>query len=166
MRVNVQAGKKPQSFAELNQVGSMAKKMEVSMRLSASVIAMVLTTAMAGGAVAQQGPAQSVPGMMHPMMGPGMMGPGMMMGNGNWCGGCGYVGPGWNAQQLNLNLSVADVKAYMERFLQYQGNARVKLGSVKEVDANTVTADVLTTEGAALVARYVFDRHTGAYRPG
>ena len=76
------------------------------------------------------------------------------------------MGPGWGAQPSNLNLSAADVRGYMERYLQYQGNARVKLGAVKEVDANTVTADVVTTEGAALVQRYVFDRHTGAYRPG
>lgn len=76
------------------------------------------------------------------------------------------MGPGWGAQPSNLNLSAADVKSYMERYLQYQGNPRVKLGAVKEVDANTVTVDVVTTEGAALVQRYTFDRHTGAYRPG
>ncbi|WP_041374521.1 hypothetical protein [Phenylobacterium zucineum] len=135
------------------------------MRLSTTAYAFAATVAafgLAGGALAQPGP-----GMMNHMSGhPMMMHRGMMMGNGNWCGGCGYMGPGWSSQRSNLNLSAADVRAYMERYLQYEGNPRVKLGSVKETDANTITADVVTTEGAALVQRYVFDRQTGAFRPG
>lgn len=154
---------------------------------SAAWAAMVVAMGLAGEAAAQSGqggmgpgtmgghmmqpgtmgPGMMGPGMMgHGMMGPGMMGPGMMMGNGAWCGGCGYMGPGWGAQRSNLNLSAADVKAYMERYLQYQGNPRVKLGAIKETDVDTVTADVVTTEGGALVQRYIFDRHSGAYRPG
>lgn len=141
--------------------------MRLSMNLAATTL--VAALGLAGAAVAQPAPAPGPhgPGMMNHMGGhPMMMGPGMMMGNGTWCGGCGYMGPGWGAQRANLNLSAADVKSFMERYLQHQGNPRVKLGAVKEADADTVTADVVTTEGNALVQRYLFDRHTGAYRPG
>ena len=140
--------------------------MRVSM--SAASAAIVVALGLAGSAIAQPGPGTMGPGMMGRgmMMGPGMMGPGMMMGNGAWCGGCGYMGPGWGAQRSNLNLGAADVKTYMERYLQYQANPRVKLGAIKETDADTITADVVTAEGGARVQRYLFDRHTGAYRPG
>ncbi len=135
------------------------------MRLSTTASALAALAAavgLAGGAMAQPGPGMMTHMGDHPMM----MGHGMMMDNGGWCGGCGYMGPGWSSKRANLNLSAADVRAYMERYLQYQGNPRVKLGAVRETDANTITADVVTTDVAALVQRYVFDRQTGGYRPG
>ncbi|KQY95886.1 hypothetical protein ASD21_05095 [Caulobacter sp. Root1455] len=146
--------------------------MRVSKIATGAAIAMAL--AVAGLAIAQSGPGLGAGtggmmgrGMMGPgMMGRGMMGPGMMMHNGTWCAGCGYMGPGWGARQSSLNLGAADVKAYMESYLQYQANPRVKLDAVKETDADSITADVVTTEGGVLVQRYIFDRRTGAYRPG
>lgn len=130
----------------------------------AALAALALTMGLADVATAQPGPGPHAGGA-H-MMSPGVMGPGMMMGDGAWCGGCGHMAPGWGGQRANLNLSAADVKAYMERLLQHQGNPRVKLGSVKETDADSVTADVVTTEGGVLVQRYIFNRHTGAFQPG
>ena len=118
------------------------------------------------------GPGMNGYGMMGPGMmygyGPGMMGPGMMygygmMGPGSW--GPGMMGPGWQGQQANLNLSTSDVKTYLERWISVQGNPRLKVGEVKEKDANTIEADIVTKEGNALVQRFIVDRHTGFYRP-
>lgn len=100
-------------------------------------------------------------GMMGgPMMGPGMMGPGMMGPNG--CPGCGMM---WNNQPRNLNLSVADVRANLERSLEWRHSTRLKVGPVVETDANTITADIVTADRNVLVERYAVDRHTGYYRP-
>lgn len=108
-----------------------------------------------------QGNASGCYGMMggQGMMGPGMMGPmhGMMMGPGMGWGMMGQPAP------ANLKLSTADVKTNLERWLSWQGNPRLKLGDVKEKDANTVTADITTTEGA-LVQRLEVDKRTGFMR--
>jgi hypothetical protein len=101
------------------------------------------------------------PGMMYGY-GPGMMGPGygMMYGYGP-----GMMGPGWQGQQANLNLGTTDVKTYLERWIAVEGNPRLKVGDVKEKDANTIEADIVTKEGNVLVQRFIVDRHTGFYRP-
>ena len=103
--------------------------------------------------------------------GPGMMGgwhggygPGMMQGNGY---GPGY-GPGYDRRadaQGNqpLNLTTDDVKSRVERWLARQGNPRLQLGEVKEKDADTITADVVTKDNS-LVQRFIVDRRTGNYR--
>jgi len=89
-------------------------------------------------------------------------GPGMMRG---W----GYGrGPGYGYDRRadapsNLNLSVDDVKTRIERWLLWRGNARLKVGDVKEKDADTITADVVTKDNS-LVQRFIVDRHTGAFR--
>lgn len=80
------------------------------------------------------------------MMGPGMMGPGMHGDN-----------------QYRTNPSVADVTADLERWLAWMGNSRLKLGSVKERDANTIVVDIVTLDGS-LVQRFEVDRNTGVYR--
>lgn len=108
------------------------------------------------------------PGMMGGY-GPGMMGghsygPGMMQGYGPGYGP-GMMGPGWYGRQGNLNLTTDDVKNYLERWIAFQGNPRLKVGDVKEKDANTIEADIVTKEGNALVQRFVVDRQTGFYRP-
>lgn len=83
--------------------------------------------------------------------GPGMMGPGMM---------------GWGYQQpRDLNLSANDVKTRLERSLAVSGNVRVKVGPVKEQDANIVVADIATVDRGVLVERYQVDRHTGSWQP-
>ncbi len=91
--------------------------------------------------------------------GPGWMGPGMM--------GYGGYGPGgWGPQQqANLNLTVDEVKANMERWLKATGNPHIKLGDVVEKDADSITADIVTTDKEALVQRYDINRHTGFTQP-
>jgi hypothetical protein len=88
-------------------------------------------------------------------------GPGMMRGYDR-----GYGPPGYDRRtdaQSNLNLSVDDVKSRVERWLAFRGNARLKVGEVKEKDADTITADVVTKDNS-LVQRFIVDRHTGAFR--
>ena len=95
------------------------------------------------------------PGMMGGYgygMGPGTMGPGMM-------------GRGLRVQQVNLNVTVADVKFYLERWIAFSGNPHIKVGDVTEKNVDTITADIVTTDKAALVKRYAIDRHTGLFQP-
>jgi hypothetical protein len=68
-----------------------------------------------------------------------------------------------NQNSQTLNLSTDDVKARMERWLTWRGNPRLKVGEVKEKDADSITADVVTKDNS-LVERFIFDRHTGAFR--
>ena len=115
------------------------------------------------------------PGMMGGYgYGPGMMGgygygPGNMMGGYGMMYGRGYgpgmMGPGWYGGQGNLNLSADNVKNYLERWIGVQGNPRLKVGDVKEEDADTIEADIVTKEGNALVQRFTVNRHTGFYQP-
>jgi hypothetical protein len=99
--------------------------------------------------------------------GPGMMqgngyGSGMMQGNGNGPGyGNGYDRRGNVQGNQTLNLTTDDVKSRVERWLVRQGNQRLKVGDVKENDADTITADVVTKDNS-LVDRFIVDRHTGA----
>jgi hypothetical protein len=105
------------------------------------------------------------PGMMGPgMMGSGMMGPGMMGQGMMGPGMMGMMGPGMMGQQANLNLTANDVKAHLERWVAMSGNPRIKVGPVTEGNDNTVTADIVTTDGDALVQRFSIDRSTGIYR--
>ncbi len=128
------------------------------------------------------------PGMMGPGygrgygMGPGMMGPGYGRGYGMGPGyggqygpgmmgpgyGRGYgqqYGPGYNSQP-NVNVTVDSVRSEMDRWVASQGNPNIKVGEVKEKDANTITADIVTKKENALVQRFEVDRKTGAYHPG
>ena len=77
-----------------------------------------------------------------------------------WCGP-GMMGSGYADPQPNINLSVADVKAYLDRWVA--GNPNIQVGNVAEQDANTITADIVTKEKAGLVQRYTFDGRTGYY---
>ena len=78
--------------------------------------------------------------MMPMMMGSypmgGMMGP-MMMGN---------MMATPQTLSANLNLSANDVTAYLGRWIAMSGNPHIKVGSVTEKDANTITADIVTTD--------------------
>lgn len=92
----------------------------------------------------------------HGMRGPGMMGPGMM--------GPGMMGPGMHGNyRYTTNPTVEDVKAELEQWVTWMGNPRLKVGSVKERDANTIVADIVTQDGS-LVQRFEVDRKTGTYR--
>jgi hypothetical protein len=94
-------------------------------------------------------------GMMGPA-GPWGYGPPMM--HGYMMRGSGP--PPWSSAR-DLNLSVDAVKAEAERWVAWQGNPRLKLGDVKEKDADTITADIVTKDNS-LVERLAVDRHSGA----
>ena len=59
-----------------------------------------------------------------------------------------------------LNLSVDDVRSYLDWRLKQIGNKRLKVGEVK-VDNGTILADISTVDDS-LVQRLKVDRHTGA----
>lgn len=127
------------------------------------------------------------PGMMGGGYGPGwgMTGPGMMGGYGPCAGamapgmmgyGGGY-GPGWMMQghgpammeyggrygnRGDLGLSVDQVKAYLTQMIR---NPNLKVGEVKEKDADTIVAEVVTKDKDALVQRLEFNRHNGFVQP-
>lgn len=95
----------------------------------------------------------------------GMMGQNTMTGPGIWGGfGPGMMGPGWNTTWRDLNLSTDNVKNYFERWLAGQGNPRLKVGDVKEKDAITIVADIVTKDNS-LVQRFVINRRNGYFRP-
>ncbi len=48
-------------------------------------------------------------------------------------------------------------------WLTWRGNERLKVGEVKEKDADTITAEIVTKDNS-LVERFIFDRHTGFTR--
>lgn len=135
-----------------------------------------------GGGV--YGPGYGMMGGYGGEYGPGMMGGygpgyGMMGGYGPSYGGYGpgYVmmggyGPGYGRSMMrpgygpryghDLKLSSDDVKNYLAQMIQ---NPNLKVGDVKEKDANTIVADVVTKDKDALVQRLEFNRHSGFYQP-
>ena len=122
------------------------------------------------------------PGMMPGYgggYGPGMMqgygggyGPGMMQGYGGGYGsgmmqgyGGGYGSGtmrGYSGNQGNLNLAADDVKNFLTRTIR---NPNLKVGDVKEKDADTIIADVVTKDKDGLVQRFQINRHNGLYQP-
>jgi hypothetical protein len=102
------------------------------------------------------GPGKMGQGMMgQGMMGQGMMGQGMM--------GQGKMGQGMMAA-LPTDLSVDVVRHMLEHQLTSQGNPNLKLGKVEEKDADTIVAEIVTTNGS-LVQRFQVNRHTGWMQP-
>jgi len=103
--------------------------------------------------------------------GPGMMGgygpgwgggygPGMMRGYGGHGPGMMYgYGPG---NQGDLNLTVDQVKTYLTQMIR---NPNLTVGEVKEKDADTIVAEVVTKQGSSLVQRLDFNRHNGFVQP-
>lgn len=81
-------------------------------------------------------------GMMHGMMG-SRMGPSVIYG----------MGPG-----AGKDLTVDDVKTYLERVLQRHGNKRLKLGKVTQSDKDTIVAEIVTVDDS-LVQKLSIDRH-------
>ena len=104
--------------------------------------------------------------MMRGGMGSGMMGSGMMdsgmMGSGLMQGGSRSGMGGLFGSRVTpiMNLSVEDVRGYLDLRLKRLDNKRLKLGEIKP-DENTITADILTVDNS-LVQRLQVDRHTGA----
>jgi hypothetical protein len=111
-------------------------------------------------------PGQMAPGMMGQGMGPGMMGPGtgpgMMgeMGPGTM-GHPGMTGPmGGLRITPSMHLTTDDVRHSLEHHLTQHGFEHLKVGEVTQTDPDTITADVVTTEGS-LAVRLQVDTHTG-----
>lgn len=119
-----------------------------------------------GPGYGMMGPGYGMMGPGYGMMGPGfwMMGPGYgMMGPGYGMMGPGMMGPGWGygmGGPAEKELSADDVRAWLERSLAWQGNKRLKVGSVTEKDDDTILADIVTVDDS-LVQRLAIDRHTG-----
>ena len=100
------------------------------------------------------------PGSMMGGYGPGSMAPGYGGGYGpGYAMPQGY-GPG-SHHHHGLNLSVDDVKAYLQRMIR---NPNLKVGDVEEKDADTITADVVTKDNS-LVRRFDVNRHSGFFQP-
>ena len=118
----------------------------------------VAMAAAAFPAMAQQGQQQMPMGQGGMQMPMGPSGTGMMN---QAPTGQGMMGGG--VQATNLNLSANDVTSYLGRWVTMTGNPHIKVGSVTEKDANTITADIVTTDKDALVQRFNVDRHTGVY---
>jgi hypothetical protein len=119
-------------------------------------------------------------GMMRPGYGPGYgaTGPGYGGGYGPGYGMMGGYGPGWMMHGwgqgygpgmmygygggANLNLTTDQVKQYLEQMIR---NPNLKVGDVKEKDADTIVAEVVTRQGNVLVQRLDFNRHNGFVQP-
>lgn len=123
--------------------------------LFSAVFVAALATVTAVIAQPSPAPGYGCPGMTAS----GVMGPGMM---GRYGMGPGMMGR--RGAQANLNLSVNDVKADIDRWLSMSRNPHVKLGSVTQKDEHTIVAEILTTDKDALVQRFAVDRSTGVYR--
>jgi len=90
------------------------------------------------------------PGYM--MRGYGGYGPGMM----------GGYGPGYYGNQGDMKLTTDQVKQYLEQTIR---NPNLKVGDVKEKNADTIVADIVTKDKDALVQRLYFNRHNGFIQP-
>jgi hypothetical protein len=95
------------------------------------------------------------PGWGCPGNGPGWMQGGRGYGRGGMGGAAGF---GSGAQTLTTD----DVKAQLDRWLTWRGNSRLKVGDVKDKDADTIVAEIVTKDNS-LVQRFNVNRHTGYY---
>lgn len=143
------------------------------------VTAAMLTGLVAGSAAVASGASAHGPdgytggyGMMGP--GYGMMGPPYAMGPGYGMGprygmtGSGFaMGPNMRGPEfgtwapVKVNLTVDDVRTNFQHWLAWQGNHRLKLGTVKKDSHDTIVAEIVTKDGS-LVDRYRVNRLTGA----
>jgi hypothetical protein len=98
--------------------------------------------------------------------GPGMMGYGpgyMMRGYGGYGPGMMYgYRPGYYGNQGDMKLTTDQVKNYLQQMIR---NPNLKVGEVKEKDADTIVADIVTKDKDALVQRLDFNRHNGFIQP-
>ncbi len=117
---------------------------------------------------AQMGPRNDMPrgqmrqGQMGPMMMQNMM-RGMMMGMMRGMMGRGPMGMMMGRRMTDRKLDAAEVKRILDGRLAWQGNKRLKVGTVTEKDDNTVIAEIQTVDGS-LVAKWTVDRATGRMR--
>ena len=66
--------------------------------------------------------------------------------------------------RVTADLTPDNVKNFFERLIADQGNKRLKVGDVKEKDADTIVADIVTKDNS-LVQRFAVNRHNGFYKP-
>jgi hypothetical protein len=105
------------------------------------------------------------------MGGPGMMsggqgmGPGMIQGmpGVGGGGGMGSQGPGMRVTPTQ-HLTTDDVRHFFGHWLEREGNPRLKLGKVEQVDEDTIVAEIVTVDDS-LVQRFKVDRHSGDVQP-
>ena len=98
-------------------------------------------------------------GMMHEGMSGGMMGRHMHGGMGSGMSASG-MGALFGSRVIpSMNLSVDDVRNFLNVRLDRLNNKRLKLGDLKSDDA-VITADIVTIDNS-LVQRLKVDRHTG-----
>ena len=102
------------------------------------------------GLDSMMGPRPSPYGRPIPGLGAGgLMGPGLSM-----------VRPGLRG---GANLTKDQVGAYFLNHLARRGDARLRLGPVRDKDKDTIVVDIVTADGV-LIYRYQVDRHTGITR--
>lgn len=58
------------------------------------------------------------------------------------------------------HLSIEDVRHHFEHRLERRGNKRLKVGEVKKINDNSITADIVTLDNS-LVRKMTVDRHSG-----
>ena len=135
--------------------------MKANKKFAAMFLAFGIAVATVATAVAQstQGDADEMgSGMMqghHGRMGqmsPGMMQGGMMQGT--------AATPFGMRVTPMMNLSVEDVRSYLDARLERLNNKRLKVGDLKANDG-TITADIVTVDNS-LVQRLKINRRTGA----
>jgi len=88
----------------------------------------------------------------------GRMGMRMSRGAGADLGGDLTLAP--NGQRRDLKLTVDQTKKLAEARLIELGNPNLKIGAVKEKDADTITVDIVAQDNSLVVQREI-DRHTG-----
>ncbi len=167
--------------------GSRWRSRRLALAVAGTLLAGGVAAAFAhgSGGLGSGGPGMMMgPGMMGPWggqgWGPGMMGPwggqgwgpGMMAPWGGFGPGGGHgpmmgfrgdrdtIAPG--AGQPDGDLTAEEVRARLENWLARMGNPRLEVGDVREVDKDTIIADIVTKKGKALVDRFRIDRHSGA----
>ncbi len=64
---------------------------------------------------------------------------------------------------LARDLTVDDVRHFLDHRIQMQGYSRLKVGEVGIDDGDAISAEIITLDGAQ-VQKLEIDRHTGALR--
>lgn len=121
---------------------------------------------------ASDAPAAPSAGFYGPCAGYGMgMGPGMRSGGAGWQAmgpgprGGAWRGAYWADADRDGTLTAEEVKTFLEARHDWPGFENLKIGSVKEKDDATLTAEIVTAEGA-LVRTLEFPRKVDAGMSG
>lgn len=142
--------------------------------LALGALATTATLAHGPGYGSGTGPMMNGGGYMQGQSGQGMgpQGQGMGQGYHGYGHGHGYHGKGFGPgnenclqnQTLDTPLTVDDVRANLEKRLEWRGNDRLKVGKVVDKDETTITAEIVTVDDS-LVRRIEIDKATGRHVP-